>query len=230
MSDISTTERVRLAIYRHFARTGQASTPDSVAERLNIGPEEADAAFDALILDRHIAVSPEGEIVLAHPFATRNFGFSVMGERVLWWGGCAWDSFAIPHLVPEEPAVVVATTCPHCDAAHSWTVTRDAAPEGDQVVHFLMPMGRVWDDVIHACANQRIFCSVDCVEDWARASGHEVGAIFDLRTLWNLSAQWYAGRLDPGYVRREPLVAAEYFAGVGLTGPFWGTPALTANP
>ena len=23
-----------------------------------------------------------------------------MGARVLWWGGCAWDSFALPHLLP----------------------------------------------------------------------------------------------------------------------------------
>jgi hypothetical protein len=30
------------------------------------------------------------------------------------------------------------------------------------------------------------------------------------------------GRLDRGYVRREPSQAAAYLRGVGLTGPFWG--------
>jgi hypothetical protein len=34
-------------------------------------------------------------------------------------------------------------------------------------------------------------------------------------------AHWYDGRLDRGYVRREPSQAAAYLRGVGLAGPFW---------
>jgi hypothetical protein len=44
----------------------------------------------------------------------------------------------------------------------------------------------------------------------------------DLATLWRLARGWYAGRLDHGYVRRDPSQAADYFRSVGLTGPFWG--------
>lgn len=51
--------------------------------------------------------------------ATRSFGFSVMGPDTLWWGGCAWDAFAIPNLVPDSPSVLVATTCPACNAPHA---------------------------------------------------------------------------------------------------------------
>jgi len=40
---------------------------------------------------------------MAHPFAAVPLGFSVMGPKTLWWGGCAWDSFALPHLVPDAP-------------------------------------------------------------------------------------------------------------------------------
>ncbi|WP_438854452.1 hypothetical protein [Agromyces sp. M3QZ16-3] len=36
---------------------------------------------------------------MAHPFASIDLGFSAMGERMLWWGGCAWDSFAVPDLL-----------------------------------------------------------------------------------------------------------------------------------
>ena len=57
----------------------------------------------------------------------------VMGERALWWGGCAWDAFAIPNLVPDEPSALVATTCPSCGTPHSWLVTDDRPPEGQQV-------------------------------------------------------------------------------------------------
>ena len=70
---------------------------------------------------RHV-VLVDGAVVMAHPFASIPLGFSVMGERTLWWGGCAWDSFAIPHLVDAEPSVLVATTCPGCGAALAWVV------------------------------------------------------------------------------------------------------------
>ena len=44
----------------------------------------------------------------------------------------------------------------------------------------------------------------------------------DLATLWRLAAGWYEGRLDQGYVRREPAAAADYFRDAGLQGSFWG--------
>jgi hypothetical protein len=43
----------------------------------------------------------------------------------------------------------------------------------------------------------------------------------DLRTLWRFASHWYDGRLDRGYVRREPEAATEYLRSVGLSGPFW---------
>ena len=46
----------------------------------------------------------------------------------------------------------------------------------------------------------------------------------DLATLWRLARGSYAGRLDRGYRRRDPEQAGEYFASVGLRGPFWGLP------
>jgi hypothetical protein len=45
----------------------------------------------------------------------------------------------------------------------------------------------------------------------------------DVETLWRLAAGWYQGRLDRGYVRREPEAAREYLRSVGLADPFWGT-------
>jgi hypothetical protein len=145
-----------------------------------------------------------------------------MGRATLWWGGCAWDSFAVPHLLPGEPDVLVATRCPACDRPHAWVVDRDAPPEGDQAVHFLVPTSRIWDDVVHTCANQRIFCDGSCVDSWLRTSGNERGYVMDLATLWRLASRWYEGRLERGYQRRDPTTAVEYFRSAGLRGPFWG--------
>jgi hypothetical protein len=145
-----------------------------------------------------------------------------MGSRTLWWGGCAWDSFAMPHLLDADPEVVVATRCPACGTAHAWSVNRDSVPAGDQVAHFLTPAHHVWDDVVHTCANQRLFCSTDCVDAWLAATGNARGYVMDLATLWRLARGWYAGRLDRGYRRRDPSSASAYFAEVGLHGGFWG--------
>ena len=213
-------EDVRLEVYACFGRTGR---PPSITE-LGLPVEQARAALDRLAGARHIVLNVDGDIVMAHPFAAVPLGFSVMGRDVLWWGGCAWDSFAIPHLLPEQAPVLVATRCQGCGRPHAWSVGVEQPPPGDQVAHFLTPTSRMWDDVVHTCDNQRIFCSQECVSTWLQRTGQEQGYLMDLTTLWNLAAGWYAGRLDRGYVRREPVEALAYFRGAGLRGAFWGLP------
>jgi hypothetical protein len=215
-------ETVRLHVYRAFASSGRPSGRAELAAYTGAGPQEIDAALLQLASERHLVLDADGAIVMAHPFASVNLGFSVMGRKALWWGGCAWDSFAIPHLVPDEPSVLVATTCPGCGAAHAWTVTREAPPRGTQLAHFLIPVARAWDNVVQTCGHQRIFCGEACVSGWLSATGRERGSVFDLATLWRLAEHWYDGRLDSPYRRREPSQASEYFRQVGLTGTFWG--------
>ena len=94
---------------------------------------------------------------------------------------------------------------------------------GDQFAHFLVPAAHMWDNVTFTCANQRIFCTPGCVDDWLAATGASRGYVMDLATLWRLAAHWYDGRLEPGYRRRDPQRAADYLREVGLTGPFWET-------
>ena len=217
-----TDEDLRLAVYGALAATGTVPTDEELALRVGSDSTGVRDGLDRLAAQRHVVLGADDRPVLAHPFATESFGFSVMGERTLWWGGCAWDSFAIPHLVDAEPSVLVATRCPGCDTALSWVVDRREPPDGDEVAHFLVPMAQVWDDVVRACSNQRLYCSLECVERWLSDTGQQRGYVMDLTTLWRLAEGWYTGRLDRGYTRREPVAAAEYFRSVGLTGPFWG--------
>lgn len=214
-------EDVRLAVYRSLASTGSAPPTSDLAEAVGLTRSETREALRNLAGARHLVLDDGDRVLLAHPFATVPLGFAVMGATTLWWGGCAWDSFAIPHLVPDEPDVLVSTRCPACDTPLAWVVRRDRPAEGDEVAHFLVPMARVWDDVVTTCANQRLFCSPDCVDRWLADEGRERGAVLDLPTLWRLARGWYAGRLERDYRRRDPAEAANYFRSVGLTGPFW---------
>jgi hypothetical protein len=215
-------EDLRLAVYRSFAATGQAPTAAMLADQFGASQADISSGLETLARNRHLVLDNDGDIVMAHPFSAVPLGFAVMGMATLWWGGCAWDSFALPHLVHESDPLLVSTRCPACNTPHAWNVSSDHPPAGNEVAHFLVPSSHMWDDVVHTCGNQRIFCSTTCVDEWLERTGHTRGYVMDLVTLWRLAAQWYEGRLDHGYVRREPAAAADYFRSVGLTGAFWG--------
>ncbi|WP_433285241.1 organomercurial lyase [Pseudonocardia sp. CA-142604] len=218
------TSDVRTFVYQYWARCGQSPSVAQIGEYAGLGVADVERALLSLHGSRDLVLAGDdtSKIVMAHPFSAIPQGFSVMGDETLWWGGCAWDSFAIPHLVTTVHDVLVATRCPACDNAHSWVVGRGRPPAGEQVAHFLTPVDDIWSDVVTACANQRIFCSALCVETWLLDTGNRRGYVMDLDTLWKLARNWYDGRLDRDYVRREPAMAAEYFASVGLVGEFWG--------
>ena len=215
-------EDLRLAVYREFAGSGRAPGVADLAEATGIAPAAIESGLRELAAARHVVLDDQGQIVMAHPFSAVPLGFAVMGARTLWWGGCAWDAFAIPNVLRHEGEVLVSTRCPACLRPHAWNVGSERPPEGDQVAHFLVPVSHMWDDVVRTCSNQRLFCSRPCVELWLDRTGSPLGYVMDLATLWNLAAHWYDGRLHRGYVRREPAQAAAYFRSVGLTGPFWG--------
>ena len=62
------------------------------------------------------------------------------------------------------------TTCPACRRPLAWTVTRSGPPQGPEVAHFLVSMeNKVWNNVVYACSNQRLFCSEGCVQAWLAA-------------------------------------------------------------
>lgn len=223
-------EELRLAVYRSFATGGRAPRVSELAADFHVRRAEVESGLRQLARERHLVLADGGDeeapdsvaIVMAHPFSSIPLGFVVMGRRTLWWGGCAWDSFALPHLLPDQDELLVATTCPACGYGHAWVVTDQAPPPGAQVAHFLVPAARMWEDVVYTCGHQRIFCSRDCVNAWLARKGLELGYVMDLPTLWRLAAHWYDGRLDHGYTRRDPVESSEYLQDVGLTGRFWG--------
>ena len=145
------TEPLRRTIYRHFAAHGTAPDESQLAAHLGWPVAQVVGGLQQLARDRHLVLDDGGAIVMAHPFSAVPLGFSVMSEHTLWWGGCAWDSFALPHLVPGASPALVATRCPACDQPHAWNVTRQHPPEGDQVAHFLIPVAHMWDDVVRTC-------------------------------------------------------------------------------
>lgn len=107
-------EDLRLAIYHHFAAHGTAPSVAQLVEKLHQAAPDIHQGLQRLASARHIVLAADGShsIIMAHPFSAVPLGFSVMGKRTLWWGGCAWDSFALPHVLPDD------------DSAHRDTLPR----------------------------------------------------------------------------------------------------------
>ena len=84
----------------------------------------------------------------------------------------------------------MSTRCPGCGEPHAFVVGRTAPPSSTQVAHFLVPVQRIWDDVVHTCGHHRIFCEESCVDTWLAREGKAKGYVMDLTTLWNLAARW----------------------------------------
>jgi hypothetical protein len=215
-------DRVRREIYRVFATSGRAPSRAEVAVAVGLGFDEVEAAFSSLADHQLIVLGDYAQVELALPFASLNLGFSVSGAHALWWGASALDSFAIPHLVEAEPSVLIATTCPGCQAALAWTVTRATPPSGEHVAYFPTPAKWIWDDILGSSRNQRIFCDSLCVDSWFGRRGGKRGEIVGLNTLWRLAAHWHDGIFESPFSRRGPDEVAAYFGGLGLTGEFWG--------
>jgi hypothetical protein len=214
-------EELRLAVYEEFQVSGRPPSNEALAGLLHVSADRIRRGLLALHEQRHVVLNAHGSIVMAHPFAAVPLGFSVMGRGTLWWGGCAWDSFAMAHLLTGESDVLVATRCPACDSALAFVVGREQPPAGDQVAHLLVPRAQMWKDVVHTCGHQRLFCNRACVQRWLEVSDKAEGYILDLDTLWRLASRWYEGRFERGYQRRDPGATSEYLATIGLRGPFW---------
>ena len=61
------------------------------------------------------------------------------------------------------------------------------------------------------------------MEAWLTKTGHERGYVAPAQTFFEMSKDWYAGRMDQDW---EPPTAEEaeaVFAKHGLTGDFWKT-------
>src|SRR5262249_57954376 len=93
---------------------GEERSPslEQIVDFAAVTEAQVNEAVAELAARHHLALDQSGNVVMAHPFTTVNLGFSVMGQRTLWWGGCAWDRLCIPRLVKDEPSVLVATTLP----------------------------------------------------------------------------------------------------------------------
>lgn len=212
---------IRMAVYRYFIVNGRDPGVSELANELGLSPEEIKDGMQFLARQRLVLLDGEsGELLMAHPFSARNMGFVVAGSRQKWWGGCSWESFAIPMLVGER--CLTSTRCKGCGAPFAIDVAPGSPPPPSSIVaHFLVPVSDMWIDVLHTCTNQALFCTSAHLEDWLQETGNRRGAEMSLDVLWHVATDWYRGRFGRDVRPRTADQITQFFVDHGLVGDFW---------
>ena len=135
------------------------------------------AALAELAVARHIVLR-DGEVEMAHP--VRDAVVRVLGHGS---ADALVGRLRVGCLCHPAPRARCARGPRRDDlpgVRHAARVGGDATSprrRAKQVAHFLVPVHDIWPDAAHACENQLIFCSEECVDTWLERTGNERGYV-----------------------------------------------------
>jgi hypothetical protein len=138
---------VKLTIYRHFAATGTAPTPEQVAEPLARSAAEVRAAFLRLRGNRVLLLEPDGETIrMAPPFSGVPTAHRVEIGQQRYFANCAWDALGIPAALYRE--AMVYSSCGQSGEPLRLSVGIDGPEPSDWLFHCQVPAARWWADLV----------------------------------------------------------------------------------
>jgi len=139
--------RVKLAVYRHFADTGEPPTPSRLAGPLTCSPDEVREAFARLRQNRVLLLEPDGETIrMAPPFSGIPTDHQVEIGRQRYFANCAWDALAIPAAFHREG--VVHSRCGQSGEPLRLEVGIDGPEPSAWLFHCQVPAARWWADLV----------------------------------------------------------------------------------
>jgi len=137
----------KLAIYRHFAATGSAPTPEDVAGA--IGGEVAGVleSYGRLRAQRVLVLEADGaSIRMAPPFSGVPTQHAVHVDGTRYFANCAWDALGIPAAL--QRAGEVRSRCEQSGERFRLQVGRQGPEPSSWLFHCLVPAARWWDDIV----------------------------------------------------------------------------------
>ena len=139
--------QTKLAIYRHFAETGQAPTIAQVAERIGADLESVRSAYLRLREQRVLALDEdEASIRMAPPFSGVPTQHAVVVDGRQYFANCAWDSLGIPAAL-QRPGEVH-SRCEQSGEPFHLSVGVDGPLASPWLFHCVIPAAKWWDDIV----------------------------------------------------------------------------------
>jgi hypothetical protein len=211
-------------IIRSLLDHGYAPTSEELAAHFAVNQERIAAALSELQNYHGVVLHPHcPEIWVIHPFSTAPTNFVVSkGERI-WWGNCAWCSLGIAALLGGNGIRIDSSL--GADGAPLSAHVDCGRVREDLLVHFPVPMTRVWDNVIYADSTVLFFETPAQIDAWTKRHRIARGDTQPIQRVYELAANWYGHHLDQDWHKWTTAEAREIFARLELMGPIWDLPA-----
>jgi hypothetical protein len=146
-SFMSLDTQTKLAIYRHFAETGQRPLLEVVAERVGSDVSSVREVYDRLRAQRVLVLEPDGvSIRMAPPFSGVPTQHVVIVDQTKYFANCAWDSFGIPAALHRPGRVH--SRCEQSGEPLSLEIGLEGPPPFSWLFHCLVPAAKWWDDIV----------------------------------------------------------------------------------
>jgi len=137
----------KLAIYRHFAETGQRPSLQVVAERVRADVSTVHQAYVRLRSQRVLVLEPDGvSIRMAPPFSGVPTQHVVIVDQKKYFANCAWDSFGIPTALHRRGRVH--SRCEQSGEALNLEIGLGGPPPCSWLFHCLVPAAKWWEDIV----------------------------------------------------------------------------------
>ena len=138
---------MKLAVYRHFARTARRPSPEEIAEAVGAEVTDVLAAYDRLREQRVLVLEDDGaSIRMAPPFSgVPTQHVAVVGE-LRYYANCAWDALGVPAALHR--AGTVRSRCEQSGEPLQLAVGLDGPEPSDWLFHCVVPAAQWWDDIV----------------------------------------------------------------------------------
>jgi hypothetical protein len=139
--------RTKLAIYRHFAETGQRPSVQAIAARVGSDVSSIRDAYARLRAQRVLVLEPDEESIrMAPPFSGVPTQHVVTIENTKYFANCAWDAFGIPAALRRPGRVH--SRCEQSGEPLNLEIGLEGPPPCSWLFHCLVPAARWWNDIV----------------------------------------------------------------------------------
>jgi hypothetical protein len=139
--------QVKLAIYNHFAETGQTPLPRDVVSRVGSDVEIVLDTYQRLRAQRLLVLEADGSSIrMAPPFSGVPTQHIVEADGIQYFANCAWDALGIPAAL-HKPSTVHSRCAQSAEPFHL-DVGLEGPAGSDWLFHCLVPAVKWWDDIV----------------------------------------------------------------------------------
>lgn len=139
--------KVKMAIYQHFAETGEAPTPEEISARVDAPVNQVLDAYSRLQAQRVLVVEADGSSIrMAPPFSGVPTQHIVESDSVRYYANCAWDVLGVIAAL-GEPARIL-SRCEGSGEILQLEVNENGPEPSEWIFHSVVPAAQWWDDII----------------------------------------------------------------------------------